>query len=86
MEVPIAHAASEAEADMIIVRLRGEGIDAFSRGADLPGFGAAGGQEIYVDGADADAARDLLAAPGISDEDLAELSEEVGEEYGAGEP
>jgi enoyl-CoA hydratase/carnithine racemase len=82
MEVPIAHAANEVEADMIIVRLRGAGIDAFSKGADLPGFGAAGGMEIYVDEPDAAAARELLEQPEISDEELAELSEEAGEEYG----
>jgi enoyl-CoA hydratase/carnithine racemase len=82
MEVPIAHAANEVEADMIIVRLRGAGIDAFSKGADLPGFGAAGGMEIFVDDTDVAAARDLLAQPEISDEELAELSEEAGEEYG----
>jgi len=82
MEVPVAHAANEVEADMIIVRLRGAGIDAFSKGADLPGFGAAGGMEIYVEGGDEAAARDLLAQPEISDEELAELSEEAGEEYG----
>jgi len=81
MEVPIAHAANEVEADMIIVRLRGAGIDAFSKGPDLPGFGASGGMGIYVADADAARARDLLAEPEISDEELAELSEEAGEEY-----
>ena len=82
MEVAVVHVANEADAEMLIVRLRGAGIDAFSRGPDLPGFGAASGLEIYVEEADADRARELLAAPDISDEELAELSEELGEEYG----
>jgi len=82
MLVPIAHAANEAEAEMIIVRLRGEGIEAVYRGPDLPGMGIAGGDEVYVEDHDAKRARDLLAAPDISDEQLAELSDEAGREYG----
>jgi hypothetical protein len=85
MRVPIAYAANEVEAEMIIVRLRGAGIDAVYRGPDLPGMGAAGGDEVFVEEADAARARDLLAAPHISDEELAELSEEAGREYGAGD-
>ena len=86
MLVPIAHAGSDAEAEMIVVRLRGAGIEAVNRGPDLPGFGAAGGEEIYVEEDDAERARRLLAEPHISDEDLSELSEEIGEELAGDEP
>jgi Putative prokaryotic signal transducing protein len=85
MQIPIAHAANEPEAEMIVVRLRGAGIDAVVHGPDLPGFGAAGGHEVHVDEDDADRARELLAEPEISDEELTRLSDEAGEEYGVGE-
>jgi hypothetical protein len=80
--VAIAHTANDAEAEMVVVRLRGAGIDAFGRGGNLPGIGIAGGEEVYVEEEDADRARAVLAAPEISDEELAKLSDEAGREYG----
>ena len=79
MPVPVAHALNEAEAEMIVIRLHTAGIEAYSQGPDLPGMGAAGGHEVYVEDEDEDRARELLAAPGIGDADLEELSDEAGE-------
>jgi len=82
MLVTIAHAENAAEAEMIVVRLRGAGIESLVHGPDLPGLGAAGGHAVQVEEDEADRARELLAAPEISDDELARLSEEAGEEYG----
>jgi hypothetical protein len=79
MLVSVAVAHNEAEAEMIRGRLAAEGITASykrSIGSDLPQLGAAGGHDISVDERDAARARELLAAPAFSDEELAQLSEQ----------
>ena len=65
---------------MICGRLATEGIPASykrSIGSDLPQLGSAGAHYISVDERDAARARELLAAPAFSDEELAQLSEQA---------
>jgi putative signal transducing protein len=78
MLVVIASAQNEPEAQMICARLAGAGIDAVYKrgiGADLPQLGGSGNREVFVDERSATRARELLAVPEFSDEELAELSE-----------
>jgi len=78
MDVSVAFAHNEAEAEMICGRLLGAGIPASCkrvRGADIPQLGGVGGREIYVNEADEARARETLATPEFTDEELAELSE-----------
>jgi Putative prokaryotic signal transducing protein len=78
MDVSVAFAHNEAEAEMICGRLLGAGIAASykrMRGADLPQLGGAGAREIYVNDADEARARETLATPEFTDEELAELAD-----------
>ena len=78
MQVSVAFAQNEAEAEMICGRLTGAGIAASYKrvgGADIPQLGGVGGREIYVNDADEARARETLATPEFTDEELAELSE-----------
>lgn len=80
MLVSVAVAHNEAEAEMICGRLSTEGIPASYKraiGSDLPQLGAAGSHCINVEEREAARARELLAAPAFSDEELAALSEQA---------
>jgi len=80
---PVAGAANQPQADLIVNRLAQAGITAISQiSSGNPEFGAAGGRTIYVEERDAERARAVLAeaeAP-FSDEELAELSEQAARE------
>jgi hypothetical protein len=79
MLVSVAVAHNEAEAEMICGRLATEGIASSHKrsiGSDIPQLGAGGSHEISVDQRDEARARELLAAPAFSDEELAALSEQ----------
>jgi hypothetical protein len=76
--VPVAFASNEPEAEMIALRLHEAGIDSVTKFPDLPGIGVQGGKDIYVEEEFAEQAKELLAAPDISEEELAELSEQAG--------
>jgi hypothetical protein len=85
---PIAGAMNEPQADLIVQQLAQAGISAVSQlSSGNPEFGASGGRTIYVEEADAERAREVLADPGaeFSDEELAELSEEAAREARAGD-
>ncbi len=80
MLVSVAFANNEAEAQMICGRLESAGIVASYRrsgGSDVPQFGTGGGHEVSVEERDAARARELLAAPGLTDEELTALSEQA---------
>ena len=77
--VAVAFAHNEPEADMICARLADAGIQAVSkRSVDIPQFGSGGAREIYVEDHLATAAREALATPEFTDEELAELSDQAG--------
>jgi hypothetical protein len=80
MLVSVAMAPSEAEAEIICGRLNTEGIAAVHRGGDIPQRGETGAHGVLVEEADAARAREILAAPPFSDEELAELSEQAAAE------
>lgn len=85
----IASASSGVEADMMCERLAAEGIPAIhQRAIGGPSWGPTGGQYIYVKADQADRARAILdEGAGVSEEELARLSEEAvqgGSEPGAG--
>jgi hypothetical protein len=80
MLVSVATAPSEAEAEMICGRLQAEGISAVNRGGDIPQRGQTGAHAVLVEEADEARAREILAAPPFSDEELAELSEQAAAE------
>ncbi|MGA2755916.1 MAG: DUF2007 domain-containing protein [Solirubrobacteraceae bacterium] len=83
MLVSVASAQSEPEAQMICARLSEAGIRAVAKrniGADNPEFGVAGARDVYVDEELAARARELLAVPQFSDDELAQLSEQAGRE------
>jgi Putative prokaryotic signal transducing protein len=66
-EVVVKVVPSEGEAELVCGLLRSAGIDCFYRDTEaidspLEDFTAAGSREIVVRSADADAARELLAA------------------------
>jgi hypothetical protein len=73
-----ATATNAVEADLICQRLAEAGISAISqRSIGGPEWGVSGGQYVYVEAAHLDRARDVLKASGdLSDEELAELSEQ----------
>src|SRR5262249_51753158 len=74
----VAAAANAAEAELIIQRLRRAGITATSqRTIGSAEWGESGSQFIYVERAQRDRAREVLkTTEGISDEELARLSEQ----------
>ncbi len=76
---------NEAEAEMVGERLSEAGIAHSARMASGGiRLGAAGGRDIYVEAQDLERAREVLEADeGFSDEELARLSEEAGEEASA---
>jgi hypothetical protein len=83
MLVSVASAQSEPEAQIICARLADAGITAVAKrniGADNPEFGVGGSREIYVEDRLAASAREVLAVPEFSEEELAELSEQAGRE------
>jgi hypothetical protein len=75
----VAAAASEADADLICQRLAEAGIQATAqRAVGAVQFGASGSRYIYVEAAELERARELLAVPeGITDEALAKLAEDA---------
>jgi hypothetical protein len=79
----IATAANQAEGELIVARLSDARIRAIEqRASGLPEFGASGARYIYVQEADLERARAVLAVeePPFSDEELARLSEEAARE------
>jgi hypothetical protein len=79
----VATAANQAEGELIVARLAQGGITAIEqRASGNPEFGGAGGRYIYVQDAELERARTMLAVdqPPFSDEELARLSEEAGRE------
>ncbi|MGH2852056.1 MAG: hypothetical protein ACRDLP_15755 [Solirubrobacteraceae bacterium] len=80
--VPIAYAATEPEADLLVQRLAAAGILASPRVASPPQLGASGGSDILVDERFEQQARELLETPEFTDEELARLSDEAGRTYG----
>ena len=83
--VAIADAGNEAEAVMLLARLRDSGIPAMSKPSaprGLPQFGSAATRTIYVDTEYEARAREALEEPELSDDELAELAEEAGREQG----
>ena len=83
--VAVADAGSEAEAVMLVARLREAGIPAMSKGTGargLPHFGSGASQTVFVDGKHEADARRTLEDPGFTDDELAALAEEAGREQG----
>ena len=83
--VAVADAGSEAEAVMIVTRLRDAGILAMSKptgSRGLPHFGSGATQTVYVEAAREAQAREALAEPDFTDEELAQLAEEAGRDQG----
>jgi len=77
---PVAGAFNEPEAELIVQQLAAAGISAVSQlSSGNPEFGASGGRTIYVEEEDVEGARAALAdaRSDISDDQLAELSEEA---------
>jgi len=85
MLVPVAHASNEPEAAMIRAQLTAVDIPSVTKGPTTPQIGFAGACDIYVEDYLAARAREALATPDFSDEELARLSEEAGREYGTDE-
>jgi hypothetical protein len=75
-----ATAANAPEADLICQRLAEAGIAAVvQRSIGGPEWGTSGGQYIYVEAEHLARARQILSAPdGLSEEELARLSDEAG--------
>lgn len=76
-------AANQAEGELIVARLSGAGIAAIEqRASGNPEFGGSGGRYIYVQAAELERARGVLAVdqPPFTDDELAELSEEAARE------
>lgn len=76
----IATAANQAEGELIVSRLAQAGISAIEqRASGNPEFGGSGGRYIYVQAAELERARAVLAVdePPFSDEELAKLSEQA---------
>jgi hypothetical protein len=84
-----AVASNQPQAELIIGRLAEIGVTAIMQYAlSNPEMGASGARTIYVEDADEQRARALLAVeePPFSDEELTELSEAAGrEEHDLGE-
>jgi hypothetical protein len=83
MLVPIAHAGSESEAALIRAQLGDVDIPSITKGPTTPQLGIAGACDIYVEDHLAQRAREVLATAPFSDDELVQLSEEAGREYGA---
>jgi hypothetical protein len=75
----VATAANAAEAELIVQRLAEAGITATSqRTIGGPQWGPSGSQYIYVESAERERAREILkSTEGLSDEELARLSEQA---------
>ena len=84
--VPVAYASNEPEAAMIRAQLSAVDIPSVTKGPTTPQLGVAGACDIYVEDHLAVRAREALATPQFSDEELARLSDEAGREYGADRP
>jgi hypothetical protein len=80
MYVSVAVASNEAEAEMICGRLAADGISATHKGGDIPQRGDSGARDVFVEEAEAERARAVLAGPPFSDEELAALSEQAAEQ------
>jgi hypothetical protein len=80
--VPVAYARNEPEAAMIRAQLTAVDIPCITKGPTTPQLGVAGACDIYVEDHLAARAREALATPEFSDDELARLSEEAGREYG----
>lgn len=79
----VATAANQAEGELIVARLSDAGISAIEqRASGNPEFGGSGGRYIYVQAAQLDRARAVLAVdqPPFTDDELARLSEEAARE------
>lgn len=75
----LAHAESEFGADIIIARLAEAGIHAASPSVNSESGGAIGKWNIYVEEADLERAREVLAeAESVDEDELARLAEEAG--------
>jgi len=79
--VAVAYANNEPEAAIIRAQLAAVDIPCVTKGPTLPQAGVAGACDIYVEDRLAARAREALATPEFSDEELARLSEEAGREY-----
>lgn len=79
----IATAANQAEGELIVARLSQAGIGAIEqRASGNPEFGGSGARYIYVQDAELEHARAVLAVeePPFSDQELGELSEQAARE------
>jgi hypothetical protein len=79
----IATAANQPEGELIVARLAQAGVTAVEqRASGNAELGGSGGRYIYVQAADLERARAVLAVdqPPFSDEELAQLSDEAGRE------
>jgi hypothetical protein len=84
----VRRAASATEAELIQSLLHDAAIESvLQRAIGGPEWGPSGGQTVYVQRADLDRAREVLAARegAVSDEELARLSEQAGREQGPAE-
>jgi hypothetical protein len=84
----VRRAASATEADVIQSLLQDAGIESvLQRAIGGPEWGPSGGQTVYVQRADLERAREVLAAgeAAVSDEELARLSDQAGREQGPAE-
>jgi hypothetical protein len=84
----VRRVSSATEADLIQSLLRDAGIESvLQRAIGGPEWGPSGGQTVYVQRADLERAREVLAAgeDPVSEEELARLSEEAGGERGPAE-
>ena len=82
MDVSVAVATNEAEAQMICGRLAAEGVTARCAYGDIPQRGPTGAHAVFVEEADAQRAREILVAPAFSEDELAQLSAEAGAQPG----
>jgi hypothetical protein len=74
---------SEAEANIVVSRLREDGIEAIDKGGAIAdAYRGAGPRDVYVSEKDLDRARELLKDDenAFTDEELARLSEQAGRE------
>jgi uncharacterized protein YaaQ len=72
--------SNQAEAEMVAERLSEAGIRHMSRTASGGiRLGAAAARDVYVEEQDLDRAREVLKVGGVSEEELARLSDEAGE-------
>ena len=84
----VRRAASATEAEVIQSLLHEAGIESvLQRAVGGPEWGPSGGQTVYVQPADLQRAREVLAAAetSVSDEELERLSEQAGREQGPAE-